>query len=65
MAYDAESFDLAAETDEVIRGFGMRPTRNNLCSMAEEMERRLRIHPGGVVWAGRIVAELRRRALRA
>ncbi len=65
MAYDAEGFDLATETDAVIHSFGMRPTRNNLCSIAEEMERRLRIYPGGMAQAGRIVGELRRRALQA
>ncbi len=65
MPFDAETHDLAAETDEVIGSFGMRPTRNNLCVIAEEMERRLRIYPGGVVRAGCIVRELRRRALEA
>ncbi len=63
MAYDAQAYDLAAETDDVIRGFGMTPTPINLVSMAAEMERRLRIYPGGVVQAGRIVRELQRRAL--
>lgn len=65
MAYDAQAYDLDAETDDVIRGFGMAPTPINLVSMAAEMELRLRIYPGGMVQAGRIVRELQQRALGA
>ena len=63
MAFDAQAFDLAAETDEVVRSFEMRPTRSSLWTMAEEMQRRLRVYPGGAVQAARIVAEIKRRAL--
>ena len=65
MPFDAQADDLAAETDGVIRWFGLAPRAANLCSMAAEIERQLRIHPGGPVQAGRIVQELRRRALAA
>jgi hypothetical protein len=54
---------LARETDAVIVSFGLPVTRNNLCAMAEEMERRLHLFPGGWVQAGRIIRELQRRAL--
>ena len=63
MPFDAQAYDLAAETDDVILSFGLAPTPANLCSMAAEMERRLRLHPGGSVQAARIVRELRRRAV--
>ena len=63
MAYDAEAYDLAAETDAVIHSFGLPPTRNNLASIAEEMERRARIYPGGLLRADRVIRELQRRAL--
>jgi hypothetical protein len=62
MPFDAAS-DLAHETDAVIRAFGLAPTRDNLWLMAEEMERRVHIFPGGWVLAGRILRELQRRAL--
>jgi len=62
MAFDSHAPGLAVATDDVIRSFGMAPTPSNLCAMAEEMERRLRIYPGGPVMAGRIVRELQRRA---
>ncbi len=64
MAFDAQPCDdIAAETDQVIAAFAMTPTRNNLFCMAEEMERRLHIYPGGAVRAWRIAAELTRRAI--
>ena len=63
MAFDASAPDLAAETDEVIRSFMMTPTPFRLWAMAAEMERRLRLYPGGAIQVGRIVRELRRRAL--
>ena len=65
MPYDSEACDLAAGTDDAIRDFGMAPTCNNLNAMAEEMERRRNVYAGGLVQAGRIVLELRRRALEA
>lgn len=65
MPFDAQTPDLGAETDAVIRSFGMPPTRTNLFSIAEEMERHLRIYPGGRVRAWQIVQELNRRALTA
>ena len=65
MPFDAQADDLASETEEVIRSFGIAPTATNLCCMAAEMERQLRIYPRGPVRAGRIVRELRRRALAA
>ncbi len=63
MPFDAHAYDLAAETDDVILAFGLVPTPANLCSMAAEMERRLRFYPGGSAQAARIVLELRRRAV--
>jgi hypothetical protein len=64
MAYDAlPDFDLAGETDAVIATSGLAPTKSNLNLVAEEMERRLRLHPRGVVQAGCILREIRRRAL--
>ena len=64
MAYDAQpDFDLAAETEAVVREFELPLTKNNLYAIAEEVERRLRLYPYGVVRTGRILREIQRRAL--
>ena len=55
--------DLSRRADEVVAGFGLRPTRSNLLDMAAEVERRLHVFPGGPSIAWRVAAELRRRAL--
>ncbi len=62
MPFDAETFDLAAETDELIRAFGISATPNHLYALAEEMARQLRLYRGGPIRAERIVKELQRRA---
>jgi hypothetical protein len=55
--------EIAREADAVIASFGLPVTLNNLCAIAEEMERRLHLFPGGWVKAGRVMRELQRRAL--
>ncbi len=62
MPFDAETFDLAAETDEVIRAYGVSLTPNHLYALAEEMGRQLRLYPAGPIRAEQIVRELQRRA---
>ncbi len=46
----------------MIRAFGLRPTINNLYGMAEEIERRIHIYPGGPTGAEAVIRELQRRA---
>ena len=64
MAFDAlPDFDLVAQTDAVIGEFDLPLTKNNLYAIAEEVERRLRLYPFGVVRTGLILREIQRRAL--
>ncbi len=62
MPFDAETFDLAAETDAVIRAYGVSLTPNQLYGLAEEISRQMRFYAGGPVRAERIARELQRRA---
>ena len=62
MPFDAETFDLAAETDAVIRAYGVSLTPNHLYGLAEEISRQLRFYPAGPIRAEQVVRELQRRA---